>query len=122
MVARPRDLAEACDIVLLLLTAAAACRVPQWIATVLSREHGVVKSPAFARDFTPRKRHGGCSWTAPEDAMLLHARSTSALCLSVLSFVFMPAIAKGHDSSAGALRAKAEAQTATAALASRHEH
>lgn len=48
--------------------------------------------------------------------MLLHARSTSALCLSVLSFVFMPAIAKCQDSSAGALRAKVEAQTATAAL------
>jgi hypothetical protein len=48
--------------------------------------------------------------------MLLHARSTSALCLSVLSFVFMPAIAKCQDLSAGALRAKAEAQTAMAAL------
>ena len=32
--------------------------------------------------------------TAAEVAMLLHARATPTLCLSVLSFLFMPAIAR----------------------------
>lgn len=45
--------------------------------------------------------------------MLLHPRSTSALCISVLSFVFMPAIAKCQ----GARPWRAEAQSAKAAKA-----